>query len=433
MQSDSRNSHPNLEVIEVNGKQLVSGLFWRPLRSVRSYMAEAKEIGKKEGMEMVTIRKGRTVIQAGFAPKGRQGLKGLYSLAAALAGQLGENWIGCFEVGPDRYVLVAVTKGAVAPGFDLVGPRDLIEERLRQVYSVLTSNPQDEFTGRIIAPREFEFGDEAIDLAELLPAKAVRKEHRLRPLTLGLTPRQIGGVGIGAAVLLGAAYGVSWWLERQEQEREREAAIAAARAQLQQAAAQKAGIVLPWTTLPAPHALLDACATVLDSTPLSVAGWVFTESRCTPDQATVSYRRQSGAPVGTFAAAAQAQFGQSPALFEQGTVGVVQQQVALQPKTDDRLRGTSALLMDVTDYMQSVGPIAVLTIADRPFVPDPEDPEALPPEWSTSDFAIQTKLPPELLFAGVDANGVRVLEVVASLNAEEAEINWIINGELYGR
>ncbi|MEJ7745698.1 MAG: type 4b pilus protein PilO2, partial [Luteimonas sp.] len=223
-----------LQIVEINGRPFVCGLYWKPLRSVRSYMAEAKEIGRKEKWEMVTIRKGRTVIQAGFAPKGKRRLKGMYSLAAALAGQLGENWIGVFPIGPDRYALVAVYKGAVAPGFDLISSRDEVEPKLREVYSLLSNDPQADFvkSGRVIAPPEFSFGAESLLLADLLIPKALKNEYKLRPLTLGLTPKEFVVIAVGLILLAGAGLGAKWWFDEKRAEEERVAARAAAQAQL---------------------------------------------------------------------------------------------------------------------------------------------------------------------------------------------------------
>lgn len=73
----------------------VTGLFWQPLTSPRSYMSEARNIGKKRNWDIVAIRKSAR-IQAGFVSKDAGVMKGMYSLAAALAGQLGDSWIESF-------------------------------------------------------------------------------------------------------------------------------------------------------------------------------------------------------------------------------------------------------------------------------------------------------------------------------------------------
>jgi len=431
--------HPDLEVIEVNGKRLVSGLWWKPLRNSRTYRTEAKQIGKAENMEMVTIRHGRSVIQAGFAPRRRQRLKGMYSLAAALAGQLGDNWIGAFEVGVNRYALVALYKGAVVPGFDVIGTRDEIEPRLREVYSLLTSNAQDDFrgSGRVIAPKEFGFSDESLQLQDLLTAKTIKSEYRLRPLTLGMTTREIVAIGVGVVALGAAGVGAKIYFDQKREAESREAERAAAVAQVNQAsaaaAAAKAGLVRPWTTLPATPVLLDACAAHLHSTALSFAGWQFTNARCAPGKAVASYARLGSSPVADFVEAATKATGSPPGLFEQGTTGSIEAVIAVSPQGSDQLRGTAQLLMDFTTHLQQLGDHVSFTLTEKPYTPDPNKPDAPAPDWTTNGFVIQTKFPPERLFKDLDTSGIRVFEVVTTLTPDTAELAWTINGELYGR
>src|SRR5260363_112678 len=86
---------PKVKVLRVNGKPFVCGLFWQPLTRPRAYMKEAREIGKRESMEIVAIRRS-TIIQAGFVAKHQGALKGMISMAAALPGLLGPSWLGGF-------------------------------------------------------------------------------------------------------------------------------------------------------------------------------------------------------------------------------------------------------------------------------------------------------------------------------------------------
>lgn len=428
-------AHTELAIVEINGKAFAGGLFWKPLHSVRSYMAEAKKIGRDEDWEMVTIRKGRTVIQAGFAPKGHKRLKGTYSLAAALAGQLGENWVGVFPVGPDRYALIAVYKGAVAPGFDLIGSRDEVEPKLREVYSLLSSDSQAEFSknGRVIAPQDFAFGNESLLLQDLLTAKAIKNEYHLRSLTLGLTPREFVLIGGVAVILVSAGLAGKWWFDQKKAEEERAAARAAAQAQLTQTAQVAAGIVHPWTVMPGAPALLDACAAHLQGTPLALGGWRFNNARCAPGKAIATYMRMDGSPVAEFVAAANAATGKAPGLFEQGSTGSIESNITVTPRASDELRPTAQLLMDLTSHVQGLGNDATLTITEKPFTPNPEKPEEPAPDWTTNGFVIQTNFPPERLLRGIDTTGVRVFEVVTTLNTDSASLAWTINGELYGR
>src|SRR5262245_46682792 len=85
----------NVQVVEINNRTFVSDLFWQPLSNARNYMAEARSLGKKHEWDIVAVRRG-TRVQAGFAPRKSAALKGMYSLAASLAAQLGDSWLGAF-------------------------------------------------------------------------------------------------------------------------------------------------------------------------------------------------------------------------------------------------------------------------------------------------------------------------------------------------
>ncbi|WP_254914441.1 type 4b pilus protein PilO2 [Pseudomonas aeruginosa] len=140
-------------VTTVNGQSFVSGLFWQPLSKPRAYMQEAREIGKREKMDIVAIRHG-SIIQAGFVSKNAGVTKGMYSLAAALAGALGESWLGVFALGAERYALVGVKDGAILPGCDIVGDQVEIQEKL-QIFQAFFTDENDKF----FSPPEFGFSN----------------------------------------------------------------------------------------------------------------------------------------------------------------------------------------------------------------------------------------------------------------------------------
>src|SRR5260363_350262 len=93
---------PKVKVLRVNGKPFVCGLFWQPLTRPREYM------------KIVAIRRS-TIIQAGFVAKHQGALKGMVSMAAALAGLLGPSWLGVFVLVDRHYVLAAGNARPLVP------------------------------------------------------------------------------------------------------------------------------------------------------------------------------------------------------------------------------------------------------------------------------------------------------------------------------
>ncbi|CAD7741210.1 hypothetical protein LMG31884_47420 (plasmid) [Xanthomonas hydrangeae] len=443
---NSEQVEASLNTITVHGKKLVGGLLWEPLDSPRHYMSEAKRIGKERKMEMVAIRKSDSAIQAGFAPRTKERLKGYYSLAATLAGCLGESWMGAFSVEDGRYVFVTVIDGIVLPGQDIIGDREKVEQALKKTYSLVTADPgkQIKLQKRIIAPAEFNFSNDNRTLGEILTPDAFRKEHQLTPLALGLTTREIVLGVVGITILGGAAFGALWWLDlRQARELQAEAMRKADELQKQKLEAQRA-IPQPWLGQPNAKLMLDAAAHSLKNTRLSYGGWGYIESACDTQQCAAIYARpDDGAPIGAFLQAAQSVNGARLA----DNKGVVYYKVDLKPETGDLLKTMQQREFNFINYFQAFGPYVQATIEAPKDEVQPEDPAAQV-TWKKRNFTVGTSFPPELLFEGLDLAGLRINSIVtripdqanassesaqSTFNCGDAVICWSINGELYGR
>lgn len=436
-----------LNTITIHGKKLVGGLLWEPLESYRNYMAEAKRIGKDRKMEMVAIRKSESAIQAGFAPRTKQRLKGYYSLAATLAGCLGDSWMGAFAVGDGRFVFITVIDGIVLPGQDIIGERDKVMLALQKTYSLVTADKgkAEKLKGKIIAPAEFNFSDDNRSLTEILSSAAFRKEHLLRPLALGLTPREIA-MGVGGVAAVGAlALGVSLWMDkREEEERQAEALRQASEAEKQRLEARSA-VPQPWVDLPNAKLLLEAAASALREMPLNYGGWDFVESACDPAQCAAIYSRpEHGSPIGAFLAASSEVGGARLA----DNKGVVYSKLDLSVEKGDLLQPIALREYSLVNYFQGFGPYASATLQDAP--QPAEDPGNPPPPvtWTKKNFTVSTAFPPERLFDGLDVSGLRVTSVAATVvdgagagaqtggansNCGDAALCWTIKGEIYGR
>lgn len=439
--------------VEVHGKTFVSGLLWKPLRSARNYMREAKDIGRQQNMEMVAIRRGK-VLQAGFAkkleraPRGtkQQSMRSMYSLAASLAGTLGDNWIGAFDLGDGRYAFIAVHQGGIIPGKDLVAPREEVVPLFRETLADFNTEKADV---RVIVSDALEpiFGGEVHALAELLNPKALKPEYRLKPLTLGLTGRQLTIGAIGLSILVAGSIGANAYFahkaqqaEAEKNEKLRRLTDLRAKASLEQALA---AIVRPWQRLPSTSQFTRACAEAWTHFPADVQGWTFTSGSCLLDinngeldRAEGSYARTAGGTTAGFQTAAQA-MGASGAFADGGQRAILARRLAT--SAPDSTIGAAALPVraDMRERLLSLARglppgVAVVNIADKEFAAPANAPKELKPDWLTYSLDITSLISADVLLDGFDGPGLRLTEITADVNPKTSAFTWHIKGEIYG-
>ncbi|MHC5208985.1 type 4b pilus protein PilO2 [Pseudomonas chlororaphis] len=435
-------SRPAASVTTINGQKFVSGLFWQALQQPRGYMKEAKEIGKREGLDIVAIRDTVEVKQAGFVSKADGVYKGMYSLAAALAGQLGDTWIGAFKLPDGQYAVVAVNGGAVVPGADKVGDLETIKKQLNRLFGRGTTTYE-----KIYAPEEMNFGGEALDIEEILKPSNLKKAYTLKSLTFGLTKKEWIGTGVAVAVLL--ALIVAGWQWHLESERKAKAARIHA-AQMEAArlaelnaktrAAQAApALKHPWSTQPGVGDFVTTCLKVANSKPLSLAGWPAVSANCKADLYAITYARAGSATVNQFILAAKPLFDLAPAITSFGDAASLNQPLEMTLAGDEELSDQDTALAMFNSHFQQVQIKPVLTEVQPPAAPEPlpgADPaQALPPpplpDWVEFSFSIESRIPPEILVQGLRGRGVRVTEIVIS--REAAQLLWTIKGALYAK
>src|SRR5260363_9129 len=370
---------PKVKVLRVNGKPFVCGLFWQPLTRPRAYMKEAREIGKRESMEIVAIRRS-TIIQAGFVAKHQGALKGMVSMAAALAGLLGPSWLGVFVLDDGHYVLAAVNDRAIVPGCDLTG-------------------------------------DHA----------AVRAKE--------------WGVGIAVAALLAAIVSV-YFIRAVQHRKARERAEHLRRQQLAQLNAQNqqkqmAPLEHPWARQPSVENFLTGCLNAVYTLPLVIRGWTFETARCTAPRIEAVYARSGRATVHDFMDGACAHFESEPVIHGGGERASCVYPLTPIPSGDDALEPIAAAAARLSSYFQSLGiPLRLAEKAD-PTQASQALPGQLPspsssaPDWKTWAFQFTMAQAPQTLLSGLSGAGIRLTEL--SVKSSAAKLTWNVTGELYAR
>lgn len=202
-----------VQVLQYRGKSFVTGLRWHPLGSVTGHMKEARQYGREHHLDIVAIRRTPAIIQAGFVARSEEVIKGMYSLAATLAGQLGDSWIAAWKTESeiDQYALVAVYQGGVISGCDMIGTGAEVRRRVAQQRS-RGINFDNEYL-----PPEFDMGGQPLDVAELLQPSHLKREYRLRPLVFGLSKPELVQLAVLGVLIAAGIIGWAQWQNHQDQ------------------------------------------------------------------------------------------------------------------------------------------------------------------------------------------------------------------------
>lgn len=448
--SDIVPQRQDLQQVEIHGHGFVSNLFWQPLNNARNYMAEAKSFGKKNGWDIVAIRRG-TRIQAGFVDSGSRNLKGMYSLAASLASQLGDSWLGAFRLQDGRYAVVAVHEMLICPGLDVLCDAEKARELLTNAVSLYSFEDES-----IFAPPELEFASQERDIYQLLAPKALRKDNRLKQLTFGMTRRQLILTAVVAVSFLAAGIGYLQWSAHKDAVRQQ--AIAQARAseakrllELNARARKKlelAALAHPWATQSTAAELVTACGKAVDRLPLSIAGWVFQHADCANSELKVEYDRKLDGTVLGFGQTAFRQLGATP-VFQGGDVAALKISVPVAVGGDDSIEDADSAMGEFLSHFQRLGILP--TVEERAVkIEMPAPPAGQPPlqapdaTWRQFHFSFDDRMPPIRHFSSTQGDGdgwsslknipgLRIESIKTTLEADGPTLTWHIEGNIYAK
>ena len=435
-----------IHVAKINGNEFVTGLMWQPLQRQRAHMAEARLIGKQLKMDIVSIREGETLVQAGFVQKGNGVHKGMYSLATALAGHIPhQSWIGAFELPGGYYALVAVHNGLIVPGCDVVGSKAEIRNLLVEKDSQLKGLTFD----RVFHPNDFDYRGQAIDLEEALRPSNLRKEYKLKQLTFGMSKQELVVAACVAAVALTAGGGYWQWTAYKERLARQEAARLQMEQERKQAelAAKSASnpslqaLAHPWASMPGTSDFLNACSGSINSLPLSIGGWLFESSICTSTTMEAVYGRTEATTIADFQQEASGRFSAPAVILENGQRAGVADEISIGAGGDDELLSVDDMRAKFTSHLQRLDLKPEIVEVPPPAVPVEQTlpgqevpPPPPPPAWKQFAFTIsQTHYTPETLFSDLALPGVRLTEVSVTLQREDTRLIWKIKGDIYAR
>lgn len=426
-----------VQILTYHGNSFVTGLQWHPLDSLTGYMREARQFGRKHQMDIVAIRPTKSIIQAGFVAYNDGAVKGMYSLAASLAGQLGDSWIAAWQVAPgeDRYVLIAVDQGAVLPGCDQVGSGDDTRRKVAQMLSSSISFRD------IYLPKEFERGGASLDVESLLQAQNLRRDYRLRQLTFGLSKNEWGRVAAVAVLVSAALVGWGQWEAYKGRQAlaaamQRQAELDALNARSSQEQTLQA-LEHPWAKQPDVAGFVNGCTEAVERLPLSIAGWVFKSAQCDGELVSVTVERTGNSTAIELIRATRDHFADDPAFFNGGNSAALKISLKLNLAGDESLLQTSEALPLLTSWLHGQGiaptlkelPVSVPAPAALPGGAAPPPPPL--PEWKHFELQYSSSLPPAAVLLNVPDTGFRLREISTEL--KNYQLIWSVTGDLYAK
>lgn len=426
----------NIKVFNVNGHDFVTGLLWEPLEMNRSFMAEAREKGKRYGMDIVAIRETPTIIQAGFSPKNRGAFKGMYSFANVMADVLGDNTLAVFQLSENYYALFAVLDGGIVANSDIVGDRETIEAKQNSLRNMVEGTNQK--WARLIAPPGFALDDETVDLESIINPRVLKRHHQMRQLTFGLSNKELTRItAVSAAAMLIVGGGMyAWHVHHQSViekglEAQREKAIRDAMHMGQQQTSMPQ-LPHPWASIAPVDAVLDGCVSYLGQFPVTMGGWVLDTATCQANGTIGAFYKRSGnRTLNDFLNAATAYFHVQPIATDPNTGGVGGR-VNITGKSDEATLELSAAQRPFISHFQRWGIDVPLVPADAPAVaPQNGQPKAPVPDWKTFSFTETSLLNPTTAMAEIPREGLRVTEIDLKFDPATSLTTWTTKGDLY--
>lgn len=396
------------ELVTVPGfkGRYVIGVSWRYVERVPS-LAKLRELGQTRGVWAVTYESERRHSVAGFcAPvPGVRRASTVRPLAALAAGAYTQPWMGIFDLGNDRYWLLAVRdwKQPIAGG-DVVGTLTEVNAAREQLLAL---GDWTEYT--------LPFGE----LVEKLD-RALRVPHLVdtRPrgpwLAISVVGCVIAAAGIG---------GMLWYESGQEADRMLARKAAAAR---DRAAQTRRDIVWqqhipPWAGQPLPTDVLSRCADAWHATAIAYPGWALRGWTCSVDgrahQSVANYSRVGGSATD---APGKLSLDGQRATLALGSAQPFARYVIGADDADRSVRAMWALVQGVN---------ASMTLNPSTPAPPPVDKSApVPPAWIVMPFTLKTIAPPWLLSNPEAWNGVRGARISAL--DYELKAGWTVRGTL---
>jgi hypothetical protein len=389
-------------------------------------------------------------------------------MAAAIAGRLGNNFVAAIPLGDGagHYVFVACHKGAILQGADLVLPAEEAEQQLQKYLSRIrlassaNSKEADGEKGQvgIYAPLSFGLdGSEEKSLEDLLDAKALRRDYKLKQLAFGgLSPNEVRRLGVACVMLGGLSYGGMFaynaW-EKNNKDVDNAKAVAEAiadakrRAGIQQGngPSNMATLPHPWLRAPPVATFIQMCNVQYEKVPLVVQGWDLKKLECSVGQLGAWYVRDENnfATLSAFRDEVKRRFGIDPDPNIQDNGNTVSFHAGFKAPDFEVKDGPApadlAAVWDMISYFQQHAGGVTLSkqplptaVAPTAMLPGQKAPPTPIQDWTTYTWEINnTDKAADFILSDFTFETARLTSVSLERNPAGDQIAFSFKGELY--
>lgn len=479
----------NVSVIEISGKKFATGLLWKQIENPRAVMKEARRYGKENDMDIVATRYSPDQIQAGYVKKSHGVTKDMFSLATTMAGIIdtypdlflkdggtvhdkdyeeGAGWLCIVEVPKNivkrktmrnknrtdvdfleedgdesLYYLLATFNGIILPQTDKIGSFSNISNAAQKIISLFHGEQGGKKSFKwIYAPEKFNISEDSLELKDIVTSDKVIKEYRLKPLTFGLTKKEL--VYIALFIIICSGY-VTWQGYEKKKEADMEAEMARIQQQLAAEQAErirkqtgvsidKRDLVKPWVTKPGLATFLSICDKKMMKVPSNIGGWNLKGAECEEHNITAFYSRMPYTTVNDFRDEVKRLLEVEPFIDSDGNSGGYTLKNEMPPSGGEDVIEALPVMSELTSLFQRLGINYKISEEEKkvlPPLPGQEkntEPKAAP--WAVLDFEINTPARPVDVFAGFTIPVIRIDNITID-TTKVTETMWTVKGKVY--
>lgn len=443
--SENFDADTSIRVLNINKKRFVVGLQWRVVKQQRNVMKEIKRIGKRDKLDVVAIRHS-DAIQAGFAPKSNLKLRGCYSLVVALATILEGCCIAVIPVGEvngkKEFTLVGRTeKGGIHPYSDVIYSEDDIAQYVIDLKSELKGSKSDLEVKVYGDTENYLWATDNLDLENFLAPKNIKKDFKLKPLTWGMTRKQIVILAFCLVLISIVLIILSDRNESMERIKQQQLILSNQhREDLNREARYKVALSKvshPWVEQPSVLNFIKGCDAMLPKIRPSIKGWIPTAAKCTATNIEISYARQAGSAVTVkdFVDGVRDEFGvEANVKLIDTSILNFSLPIEMTPDGDDPLQGSNEQEIKLVSLFQSLNinsSLAEIPIID---VKENELHEVLPlQDWQGYKFEYESDIPTRMIFKETEWVGVRLSSIVISIDNDSGAFKYKVEGKFYAK